>query len=172
MPDVTAKQKRSAQSLRFESAVRAPASGMMPRLSDVDYSSIRDLVPWIAVVDPDRAGMTLKFTRAGAGIAALIGGEAVGFNYLDLVDPAIKGEAFDSAFLMLTRPCGLWQITPATLGDETRVQVEYTGFPVFDEERGRGQIIFLIVHSIEDVGRSPRVEGVQHSTNWQWLELR
>jgi hypothetical protein len=73
---------------------------------------------------------------------------------------------------MLTRPCGLWQITPATLSNGTRVQVEYTGFPVFDEERGRGQVIFLIVHTLDDVGKAPRVDGVHHSTVWQWLELR
>lgn len=172
MPDVAAKAKRSAQSLRFENAVRAPAPGVMPRLADVDYSGIRDLVPWIAIVDPDRVAMSLKFTRAGAGIAALIGGDAVGFDYLDLVDPAIKGEAFDSCFVMLSRPCGLWQITPGKLTSGEHVRVEYTGIPVFDEVRGRGQIIFLIVHSFDDVGKAPRVEAVQHSTMWQWLELR
>ena len=168
----TSRPLRSMQSLRFEQAVRAPAPGMMPHLTDVDYSELRDLVPWIAVIDPDKAGMTLKFTRVGAGIGALIGPEAVGFDYLSLVDPAIKGEAFDSCFLMLARPCGLWQITPAVMADGSHVRVEYTGFPVFDAERGRGQIIFLISPALDDVGRSPPVAGVQHAATWQWLELK
>ena len=164
--------KRSAQSLRFEQAMRCEAPGVMPRLSDVDYNSIRDLVPWIAVVDPDRSALTLKFTRAGAGIVRLVGREAVGFDYLDLVDPAIKGDAFDSAFLMLSRPSGLWQITPALTDDDAKVNVEYTGFPVFDEQRGRGQIIFLVVHTIADVGKAPGIRAVQHATEWHWLELK
>lgn len=166
------RSRRSAQSLRFERAVRSPVPGVMPRLADVDYGNIRDLVPWIAVIDPDKATLSLKFTRAGAGIVKLVGREAVGFDYLNLVDPAIKGDAFDSSFVMLTRPCGLWQITPARMADGSQITVEYTGFPVFDDQRGRGQIIFLIVHSIPDVGTVPGVGEVRHSTVWQWLELR
>lgn len=164
--------KRTAQSLRFERAVRASIPGTMPRLSDVDYSSVRDLVPWIAVVDPDRAKLSLRFMRAGAGISTLVGREAVGLDYLDLVDPAIKGDAFDSCFLMLSRPCGLWQITPATMADGSTLKVEYTGFPVFDDERGRGQIIIMIAHSIPDVVRVPRIDAIRHASEWHWLELR
>jgi hypothetical protein len=164
--------KRSAESLRFEQAVRSTVPGVMPRLADIDYSTIRDLVPWIAVIDPDRATLSLKFTRAGAGIVRLVGRDAVGFDYLELVDSAIKGDAFDSAFVMLSRPCGLWQITPARLADGSVARIEYTGFPVFDDQRGRGQVIFLIVHAIPDAGKVPRVGEVQHSTEWQWLELR
>ena len=163
---------RTAQSLRFEQAVRAAAPGVMPRLADIDYSIIRDLVPWIAIVDPDRATLRLRFTRAGAGIATLVGREAIGVDYLELVDDAIKGDAFDSCFLMLNRPCGLWQITPALLADGSTVSVEYTGFPVFDEQRARGQIIFLITHSIADVGKMPKIKAVQHATEWHWLEFR
>ncbi len=164
--------KRSMQSQRFERALRSSEPGVMPRLSDVDYSVIRDLVPWIAVIDPDRTSLALRFVRAGAGIEKLVGREAVGFDYLEFVDPAIKGDAFDSAFLMLSRPCGLWQITPALLADGSTVNVEYTGFPVFDEQRGRGQIMFLIVHTIADVGKAPGIHAVQHSTEWHWIELR
>jgi hypothetical protein len=164
--------KHSAQSLRFEQAVRRSVPGVMPRLSDIDYSTIRDLVPWLAVVDPDRVALSLRFARAGAGIAKLVGGDAVGFDYLDLVDPAIKGDAFDSAFLMLSRPCGLWQITPALMNDGSTINVEYTGFPVFDEVRARGQIIFLIVHAIPDVGKAPGIRAVQHATEWHWIELK
>jgi hypothetical protein len=163
---------RSVQSLRFEQALRPSVPGVMPRLSDVDYSNIRDLVPWLAVVDPDRTTLALKFARAGAGIVKLVGREAAGFDYLDLVDPAIKGDAFDSTFVMLSRPCGLWQITPALMDDGSTIKVEYTGFPVFDEVRGRGQIIFLIVHAIPDVGKAPGIRAVQHASEWHWIELR
>jgi hypothetical protein len=164
--------KRSTQSLRFERALRSKVPGVMPRLSDIDYGPIRDLVPWVAVLDPDRATLCLRFTRAGAGVEKLVGREAVGFDYLELVDPAIKGDAFDSAFVMLSRPCGLWQITPGQLADGSRVKVEYTGFPVFDEQRGRGQLIVLITHAIADVGKVPAIRTVQHSTEWHWIKLR
>ena len=168
----TSRTKRSTQSCRFEAALRGSVPGVMTQLADIDYGPIRDLVPWVAIVDPDKVAHTVKFTRAGAGVASLIGRDAVGFDYLNLVDDAIKGEAFDSCFVMLTRPCGLWQKTPVTLADGQSFTVEYTGFPVFDVQRGRGQIVFLIVPSLTDVGKASRVGGVLHSTDWHWIELR
>jgi hypothetical protein len=164
--------QRSAQSLRFEQALRPPAPGVMPKLSEIDYSTVSDLAPWIAVVDPDRAMMTLRFTAVGAGIAAFVGEEPVGMDYLDWVDSSIKGDAFDSCMVMLSRPCGLWQITPVMLANGTQVMIEYTGFPVFDEVRRRGQIIFLATHALKDVAKVPHAKTAQHSTTWKWLEFR
>ena len=126
-------------------------------------------MPWTAILYPDRDAFTLRFVRAGEGISKFIGREATGIDYLDFVDPAIKGEAFDSTFVMLSRPCGLWQITPALTADGRRIEVEYTGYPIFNREEGQGQIIILIEHSFS---RVPLVVMVQHSTEWTWLEMR
>jgi hypothetical protein len=93
----------------------------------------------------------------------------IGMDYLDLVDPTFKGEAFDSAFLMLTRPSGLWQTTPVMLTDGLDGKIEYTGFPVFDEKNQRGVIIFLVKHLLP---AQASIAIVRHATQWEWLELR
>jgi len=163
-------RSRSNHSRRFENVLRAAAApGAIPNVSDVDFSQIADLIPWTAIMDPNGEAFSLKFVRAGEGISRFLGREAIGLDYLDFVDPAIKGEAFDATFVMLSRPCGLWQITPALTADGQNIEAEYTGYPIFNEKSGRGQIIFLIQHSLEKV---PLVVLVRHSTEWAWLEMR
>jgi hypothetical protein len=163
-------RSRSAQSLLFEEVVRgATTPGDVPRLADLEFTRLSELAPWIAAVDPDHATFALKIVRAGEGVCNMLGRDLVGLDYLDFVDPAIKGEAFDSAFVMLSRPCGLWQITPALTEEGKTIVAEYTGFPVFDEERGRGLIVNIVHHTFSPV---PRVAKVLHATEWTWLELR
>lgn len=163
-------RSRSVDSLRFETAVlTASLAGLMPRLGDIDFSAIADLAPWIAVVDPDRDAYKLTFVSAGDGIAAFLGCDPTGLDYLEIVDPAIKGDAFDSAFLMLSRPCGLWQVTPALTVDGRAVEAEYTGYPAIDVARGRGVIVMLIRHGLKPL---PRIAMVKHAEEYAWLELR
>ena len=90
------KPTRSADSLRFEKTVLATVSGEIPRLADIDFSPIKELMPAVAFLHPDRDRRSLKFVRAGATISQLLGREAVGCDYLDIVDQAIKGDAFDA----------------------------------------------------------------------------
>ncbi|MDZ4739185.1 MAG: hypothetical protein SGJ03_04695 [Alphaproteobacteria bacterium] len=162
--------KRTCESERFEAVLRSGSiPGSIPQLADIDWAMIGDLLPWIVVVDPDATYGTLRFVSAGVRLAAALGCEPIGLDYLEFVDPAIKGEAFDSTFLMLNRPCGLWQISPALTRDGGRVRLEYTGYPVFDHDIGRG----LIVGYVQQKGSlvSPIV-SVQKSTEWNWLEMR
>jgi hypothetical protein len=164
---------RSVQSLRFEEALRAAAQpGALPRRSDIHSGTIEDLMPWIAIVEPNNATRTLKIEMAGTGISQLLGREAVGVDYLDIVDPAIHGEAFDSTFLMLTRPCGLWQMTPGLTEAGEKVMVEYTGHPIFDHVKRCGQIMFLIQLTEGTAAGALRIVTVKHATVWDWLEVR
>ena len=167
------RQKRSAESLRFEEAVRAVAvPGGLPRLVDIDLAQIHDLIPWIAIVDPDKEMRTLKFVRAGAGIEQFLGRSAAGFDYLQLVDPAIHGDAFDSAFVMLERPCGLWQMTPSVTAEGQQIMLAYTGFPVYDHLKARGQLFVFIEHRLPKNKPVPRAQQAQHSTEWFWLDMK
>jgi hypothetical protein len=160
---------RSVQSLRFEAALRATTlPGAIPPLADIDFGPVEDLMPCVALIHPDRDKLTLKFAHAGEGISELVGHTATGLDYLDLVDPAIKGDAFDATFVMLTRPCGLWQLTPGLTVDGKVVMAEYTGFPVFDADHGRGLIAMLAHLPMRNV----RIAIVQRSVEWEWLELR
>ena len=164
---------RSAPSLQFENALRAAGRfGTIPSVTDIDFSKIREFAPWIAIIDPNSEERTLRFSLAGAGLSKFLGQDPIGYDYLDIVDPAIKGDAYDSVFLMLSRPCGLWQITPAITADGEEIALEYTGFPVFDQVKCIGQIMFLVHHAY--VGRAdiPRLARMQRATEWRWLETR
>lgn len=163
-------RSRSAQSLRFEEIIRraAPSRGVA-RLQAIDLSALGDLAPWISVIEPDQAAFALKFVRVGEHLCNMLGRDLAGIDYLEFVDPAIKGEAFDSAFVMLSRPCGLWQITPALTQDGKIVEAEYTGFPLLDDERQRGLLITMAHIAIDP---PPRIAQVRHATEWTWLELK
>lgn len=161
---------RSAQSLRFEDILRraTPPRGVA-RLQAVDFAAFGDLAPWLSVIEPDQAAFTLKFVRAGEKLCTMLARDLVGRDYLEFVDPAIKGEAFDSAFVMLSRPCGLWQITPGLTSDGTIVEAEYTGFPLHDDER-KCAVLITLAHIALDP--PPRIAQVRHATEWTWLEMK
>jgi hypothetical protein len=161
---------RSALSLQMEALVRRETrGGLLARLADIPFERHTELTGWIAVVHPDARARRLTIMHAGASLCAMQADPMMGTDYLDLVDPAYKGEAFDSVFMMLSRPCGLWQLSPVRYTDGTSDVLELTGFPVFDEENGRGVILFLIwnaglsFHGVTSVG---------HAHTWAWLELR
>jgi hypothetical protein len=161
---------RSPESNRFEAIIKASTvPGLLPKLDDIKAGSLMDLSGWMAVVHPSAQTRTLMFTHAGAALSLMQGGPLVGLDYLEMVDPAYKGEAFDSTFLMMTRPCGLWQITPVRFADGTNGQVEYTGFPAFDEKSQRGVIVFLVLPQLSP---SSGIAVVGHATSWEWLEFR
>lgn len=161
---------RSPESLRFEAIIReSTAPGLLPKLDDIKVDRLMDLSGWIAVVRPSVQTRTLVFAHAGAALSLMQGGPLVGLDYLELVDPAYKGEAFDSTFLMLTRPCGLWQVTPARFTDGSTSHIEYTGFPAYDERNQSGVIAFLVKLPRPPAGS---IALVGHATAWEWLEFR
>ncbi|MCE9521178.1 MAG: hypothetical protein K8S25_01950 [Alphaproteobacteria bacterium] len=145
---------------------------MLPRLANIDFGQLTALEPWIGIIDPDHESHTLCLSSAGRGLSTLLGRDLVGYDYLDIVDDAIKGDAFDSAFLMLSRPCGLWQLTPATTTTGDKLLFEYTGIPVFDHLRGIGKIVVLIHRPFAKDAVVPRVASVQHASEWRWLDMR
>jgi hypothetical protein len=163
-------RSRSAQSLIFQNIIRkaTPPNGIA-HLDTIDFGMFGELAPWLSVIEPDQAAFALTFVRAGARLCTMLGRDLVGLDYLEFVDPAIKGEAFDSAFVMLSRPCGLWQITPAMTKSGAIVEAEYTGFPLYDAVRARGVLITVAQIDIEP---PPQVVQVRHATEWAWLDLK
>jgi len=163
-------RSRSAQSLHFQSIIRkaTPPNGVA-HLDSIDFASFGALAPWLSVIEPDQSAFALKFMRAGEKLSAMLGRDLTGLDYLEFVDPAIKGEAFDSAFVMLSRPCGLWQITPALTKDGATIEAEYTGFPLYDAKRARG---LLITAAYIDIDPAPQVVQVRHATEWAWIDLK
>ena len=162
--------ERTAESLQFEAVVKeAVRATSEPRLPPVDLCLPDPLSSWTAQMLPNAVARTMNFVKVGSELLNILQGPVLGSDYLDVVDPAFQGEAFDSAFLMLSRPCGLWQVTPVTLSDGSACKIEYTGFPVYDFDRHCGLVLFMVRHEI----RQPNmIVRVHHSSDYAWLDLR
>lgn len=166
-----AEARRTTDSQRFEDAIRkARLPGVLPRLADIDFQKISDLMPWVAMIRPDAFERTLRITMAGCAFTEMQGHSLIDMDYLDFVDPSIRGEAFDSTFVMLARPCGLWQLSPVTYIDDSVGTLEITGFPVIDSVRGCGLVIYLIRKSA--AVQTTRIMTVKHSNEWHWLDMK
>lgn len=144
------------------------ADGLLADLRLIDFNDLGELSGWIAAVHPDGCARVLTVIHAGATLSAIQGDPMMGMNYLRLVDPAIRGDAFDSAFVMLTRPCGLWQVSPVVCADGADNFLEFTGFPAFDPVRRRGVVVFMLRL---DEPASAAITRVGPALRWQWLEL-
>lgn len=161
---------RSLPSLRLEVLVRrCQRRGQFARLADLNLDALEGLSDWIAFVRPDASLRRLTIIHAGAGLSAMQAKPLTGTDMLDLVDPAIKGEAFDSTMMMLSRPCGLWQLLPVWLADGSADMCELTGLPIVDGETGVKGILFLIWHGTEEFRR---VRSAGQANVWSWLDLR
>lgn len=162
---------RSSDSERFEQVLlRSRYPGVLPRLPSIDFQQISDLMPWVMLIRPDAVARTLRITMAGCGFTEMQGHSLIDMDYLDFVDPAIKGDAFDSTFIMLTRPCGLWQLSPVTYFDDGEGVLELTGIPVFDSVRGCGLVAFLMRKQTSP--NANRIMTVKTSTEWSWIEMK
>lgn len=163
--------ERSADSKRFEQTLlKSRLPGVLPRLCDIDFNKIPDLMPWVSLLRPDAFERTLRITMAGCGFTEMQGHSLIDMDYLDFVDPAMKGEAFDSAFIMLARPCGLWQLSPVKYFDDSEGVLELTGIPVFDSVRGCGLVAFFMRKS--PMQPTTRIMTVHTSTDWQWIDMK
>lgn len=163
--------ERSADSKRFEQTLlKSRLPGVLPRLCDIDFNKIPDLMPWVSLLRPDAFERTLRITMAGCGFTEMQGHSLIDMDYLDFVDPAMKGEAFDSAFIMLARPCGLWQLSSVKYFDDSEGVLELTGIPVFDSVRGCGLVAFFMRKS--PMQPTTRIMTVHTSTDWQWIDMK
>jgi len=156
-------------SRRFEALLRpAFADGLLADLRRVDINGLGELSGWMAAVHPDGRTRALTVTHAGPTLSAIQGDPMIGMDYLRLVDPAIRGDAVDSAFVMLGRPCGLWQVSPALCADGTDNVIEFTGFPAYDPFQRRGVVLFML-HLAG--AASSAITRVGSALRWQWLEV-
>jgi hypothetical protein len=164
--------QRSEASLLFQSVLfAARGAGFAPRLADVEFARLRKYEPWISIIDVDIVARALRFEAPGAALSALAGRDLMGANYLEVVDPPFRDVAYDSVLLMLGRPCGLWQMTPAVGDDGAAARIECTGIPVFDD-KGRGKIMFLAQHPNGGASILKQIAQINHATEWRWIEMR
>ncbi|MBL9097172.1 MAG: GGDEF domain-containing protein [Alphaproteobacteria bacterium] len=164
---------RSTASFSFEYAVRALCrAGEVPLRSAVDLRHFHRFARWMVIAEPDLAAQRIPMRLVGTGFLDLMGRDLTDTDYLDLVDPAVRANAFASAAEMIKKPCGLWQITPASIvGKSAPVPIEYTIFPIHDDRTNKAQLLVYTHHSLVDGASSSAPPRFHTAQTYDWIDI-
>lgn len=167
------KPARSTASFSFEYAVRALCrSGEVPLRSAVDLRHFHRFARWMVIAEPDIATQKVPMRLVGTGFLDLMGRDLTDTDYLELVDPAVRANAFASAAEMIKKPCGLWQITPASIaGKSVPVPIEYTIFPIHDDRTKKAQLLVYAHHSLADGASSSAPPRFHTAQAYDWIDI-
>lgn len=163
---------RSSQSVAFEEAwdeVRGDAD--IPDRANINLRRFAPFARWFAIIEPDPHSVALPFRLTGSGFREFFGHDLTGVDYLSLADPAIRAHAYECVMACLNAPCGLWQCTPATTAEGSRLLYEYTILPI--SKAGNHADLIGIFVNFETDPRSdlPGLSRIEHSTVWHWLDI-
>ena len=163
---------RTSESLEFQDAwTSARGDAPCPSRQAIGLKSFARFAPLMAVIEVDVRSRSLPFRLCGSGFFDLLGFDLTGRDYLDLVDPAIKENAFDSVVACLDTPCGLWQSTPTQVDGGDTLHFELTIFPISKTGTGPDHILVFVTREKRRDAAVPTIERVHHSTVWQWIDL-
>jgi hypothetical protein len=123
---------RSTESLEFEAFWRSMRrSSLVPLRSDFHPGKavkfLKDVVLLEAPACRSSAG---RIRVSGERFNEIAGGNWVGRDDLDFFPPCYREGAAAARLLMIDKPCGLWQISPAHLAKGYAVNLEVTAFPL------------------------------------------
>jgi hypothetical protein len=168
----TGSSLRSMQSIAFEEAWEEARDGAdFPSRADIHLRRFAPFARWFAIIEPDPNAVSLPFRLTGSGFREFFGHDLTGMDYLSLADPAIHRHAYDCVTACLNAPCGLWQCTPATTAEGTRLLYEYTILPI-SKTGDRADLIGIFVNFETDpLGDLPGLSRIEHSTVWHWLDI-
>ena len=163
--------KRSLWSGRFEVRVRWLALPDRALKVPLDVATLGEFATHLVVIDVDAERHRLPFRFVGAAINQCFGQRnLVDMNYLDLVAPSVREEAFDAMLLMVGQPSGLWQIVTGRANQGQSVTFEFTSLPVLTSGRGNNQLL-LFLQLIDELQPNSAVVAIQQATAWHWIDL-
>jgi hypothetical protein len=163
---------RSALSIGFEEAWGEARGGApVPDRSAIELKRFAKFARWFAIIEPDHETVSLPFRLVGSGFFDLFKTDLTGFDYLSLVDPAIKTLAHESVIACLKQPCGLWQVTPAQVAEGGTMAYEYTILPISKGKPQADHIVIYVNFEMGSYAPKPLVDRVEHSTVWHWLDI-
>src|SRR5215472_8009783 len=124
-------RSRSKQSLAFEDlwqSLRKDGAQVPGRTDFKPAKAARFLHDIILLEAPGDRGRSLKVRVAGQLLQGVVPYPVAGTDYLNILPAQYHAGALVSVRLMVTRPCGLWQVMPVHLKGISRL-VEVTAFP-------------------------------------------
>lgn len=163
---------RSALSVAFEEAWEAArGEAPYPDRSDIDLKHFAKFARWFAIIEPDPHRMALPFRLVGSGFFDFLKTDLTGVDYLELADPSIRQLAYDCVMACLKQPCGLWQITPASIAEGGSMPYEYTILPISKGKDVADHIVIYVNFELGTFAPKPHIDRVEHSTVWHWLDI-
>lgn len=165
--------RRSPESWGFEEIVMSLKSGNnLPLRSAIDLNRFRKFARWLAIAEPLGAECRMPIGLVGSGFYEFFGRDLTHSDYLELVQPAIRDAAHQSALLMVNHCCGLWQKTPLLVpGMGTPATVEFTAFPIVDDKSQARQVLLFVHHTYSDLSGYPRAVEILTAEDWTWIDL-
>lgn len=169
--DTSSSAARTLESLAFEKAWRhARGKRPFPQRTDIGLKNFARFAPLMVIIEPDPQKVALPFRLTGSGFFDLLGFDPTGMNYLDLVDPTIKQDAYDAVVACMRLPCGLWQSTPTQIvGGETAF-FELTILPISKAGDAADHLLIFVTRERRADGAVPSIQRVEHTTIWEWID--
>jgi hypothetical protein len=136
---------RSSESHEFEAFWRSiRGSALVPSRTDFHPSKARRFLRDIVLMEaPSAECPTLRIRLTGQRFDETIGFDIAGRDHLEFMPQEFHAGVLATARAMVTRPCGLWQITPARLVRGYALNLEITAFPLAAVGQDRA---FLVTH--------------------------
>jgi len=162
---------RTPDSLAFEKAWRrARGDRPFPQRSDIELKSFARFAPLMVIIEPDSQKIALPFRLTGSGFFDLLGFDLTGMDYLELVDPAIKKDAYDAVVACMRLPCGLWQSTPTRIAGGETAFFELTILPISKTGDAADHVLIFVTRERRSDGAIPSIQRVEHTTMWEWID--
>lgn len=132
---------------------------------------IAEFLPKIAIAEVDPSNSRLEFKFLGADLLEYFDENPLGTDYLRMVADSTKARAMESALSIVNRPCGLWQLTPGLDATGDIAFLEYTIFPILQDDTGRNLLAVFVYRSPMWPKVKLRLAEIEPARVWNWIDI-
>jgi hypothetical protein len=166
---------RSSRSFAFEELWRSLRNGkLIPDREDFPPARARWFLSDMALLEVSFDQPLLRIRLAGTRVEERIQRTIGGDNYLDFLSPEFQAGALLSGRLMVSHPCGLWQLTKIHYERGTAQLTEQTVFPLGPGKHGVPML--LVLTNPKAAFEVPTLKAdkaivADTATKWEFLDL-
>ncbi len=152
-----ADRARSELSLAFETFWHAlPKDGPVPRRRDMQLRKAAPFLQHLVLMETPLVDEPVYRIRVvGSALGARAQSNLSGHDYLDFLPRDLRPAVIESSKLIVTVPCGLWQIMPVFYERGLAQDMEITVFPLLGDD-GRPLLLVLTQHLDDSLRAGPR----------------
>lgn len=133
-----------------------PCPGLVPLRSVFDPLAVPGLLPHMLICDLTEPTI-VRIRLVGTGMASNFGFDPTGGDYLDLVAPDRREEAFAGFLVPASHPCGMRILGESRYDSGKVMAVEAVGFPFHRDDGAGVQLVFVGSNIDGNLGRWPEL---------------